>query len=225
MKLFTFGRAMLLATGMFCLQHASYSIAAPVTFNFEGAVRSDSIDYAGKFSDLGITTGTLLKGSYTFDSEAVDTAANTSLGIYNMSAPMGFELEVGNIDLSYAGDYVIRAFSDSPGTYEVYQNTGFSSNGLDFVWFRILLQGIDLADDTLPLTAPGMDGATTALVQLWGTETPEDPDNFRNQWRIQMDLTSLSGGIDANAGTVSAPSAAWLLLGLLGPALRVRHKT
>jgi hypothetical protein len=197
------------------LSAISNTYAASVTFNFTGTVRSDSLDYANELPGLGVAVGSLITGSVTFDSTVADIASNPAVGIYPMTAPSNFEISVGNI-LVVQNVFELK-ISDSPNPNEdgfVINNGNTLNTGEEY--FRILLQGINVDNDGLPLAPPDSSLATTALIQLWDG----DYTGFSDQWRIQADLTSLT------VSSVPLPAAAWLFLSALsGLIVAKRRKT
>ena len=170
------------AMAIFCL--TSDLPATPYTFTFEGVVTEVYDDY-GVF-DSSIVPGATLTGSYTFNSDVLDSNPDPRWGRYNYSAPapagMSMELTVGTqyIDADAPGAIGVDDNGYSVwDSYSVHGWTEGSTSSPDDGWaMEINLYGPEgmLSSDALLLVPPVFSRGDWALEydHLNGDPTEEE---------------------------------------------------
>ena len=123
--------------------------AAPLLFQFSGTVTQVPLD--GVFGDIGV--GDAIRGSYTFDTSAVDLVpADPATGSYTSNAPFGMTVTIGTHDFATSGSLNIGILNSFVDQYTV---LGTSATG--DVTIELFLQdntGSVFGNDHLPVSLP-----------------------------------------------------------------------
>jgi hypothetical protein len=180
----------------FCILLAGVASSAPITFNFTGSITSVPIDNV--FGDVGF--GTVLSGSFTFDSATADGApADPTTGSYShVGAPYLFTVDIGGHVFTadqFFNVAVLNAFVDQYSAFGLAQNLSL----------EILLQDNTATvfnSDALPTAAPPLSSFTFGTFRLTATF---------DEGEVQYEgvLDSLTGG-DPNP--IPEPSSFWLAI-------------
>lgn len=191
-----------------------------ITFEFRGTVSSTS----GLTPQPGWpAVGSTFQGTYRFNSNAVDSEAQPSQGIYTTLAPNG-DINVAVADFRwFAPASAVLTIDSPPGagsdTYEVGEYLGMSLTShpqvaatLDRWNFRLHMVGNGdlLNGPDLPVIPPPLDHTTQKLLALYGDSTSNlSPDPLVT---IVASLDSLQVVPEPSAAVVSATMMSRLLL-------------
>jgi hypothetical protein len=162
----SFGRARF-AIGFVCLVLvADEARSVPITFAFKGTVDRVLV-FVPIAQQNWPEPGTTFQGTYTFDSDAVDSSDDEFSGVYTTPPPSEVRLAAGQLELTGIGSYVATYNILTPGPRDVYE----AGNWLDSLeitsdpdlaavlnrnHFQLRIDGNTLLLDglVLPLTPP-----------------------------------------------------------------------
>jgi hypothetical protein len=180
----------------------STAAGAPLTFQFTGTVTQLNTDPTDAFAGA-IGFGSSVSGSYTFESLAVDGAADTDTGSYSSAgSPFGLSADIsgfpfGTGDLVNIG--VANNFAEGVDQYTVFATASDGSFS-----FSILLQnasGTAFSGDALPLAPPNL-----AMFSIREFHLIADVDG--NQVQIDGAINTLQVAAVPEPGTATLLAAA-----------------
>jgi PEP-CTERM motif len=194
--------------------------AAPVTFDFSGAVTQTTFNPSDPFAGA-IGIGTTFSGSYTFETTAADGNPFASNGSYSaFGAPYQFAVTIGGgFTFSTSDALTINTGNGPADQYSVLACAGgpfcFGSNASLFLED---LNGTVFAGDALPYPAPALSAFETALFTFNGFV-----DGAQVEIIGQLGSLVCSAGCDP-VGTPIPEPGTLLLVGSALAALRVRRR-
>ncbi len=175
------------------LAFATHASAQTVTIEVTAQV-DEMYDPTGALGNT-ILPGTLITGTYTYDSASSDTEPSSDFGHYHQ--PMGsygFDLSAGGYRFSYAPDSDMFVEISSSATANGYHaaNTNLAplTNGANVEAISLYLQdmdGVNLLSDQLPTVAPSLDGFEERRLEISGSDI-----NGLNQYDIKATVVSLA---------------------------------
>jgi len=148
--------------------------ADSITIEVTGVV-TDIRDLEEYPYDELIQVGDIFAGTYTYDSETIDSSSISGIGDYNHDSPYGFDISLGGFEFktseSHIGQFIISVFNDySLQTYDRYivesnlnvpLSTGLSVNRIS--WGLYDSTHTAFTSTNLPTIAPDIDA--------WGKNT------------------------------------------------------
>lgn len=180
--------------------------ASPTTFNFTGTISGVASDDLG----LGVSVGTPITGSYTFDSAAADSNPSPGTASYQMTgSPYGFTALILGQVFGTADFLAVNVVNNNPDDeYGVLGCAGglvgCSESGATYVVFNWLLtdsSNAAFSSPALPVTPPSLGGFQTNFFEL---DVLTEAGAFES---VQGSITSL-----VRAPTAAVPEPATLLL-------------
>jgi hypothetical protein len=173
-----FGRCAV-AIAFLCSALSAHAVSgASITFAFKGTV-----DRVLVYEPLGNQNwpepGTSFQGTYTFDSNAIDSSADPLSAVYTASPSSGVRVKVGQFELAALGTYVATYDVLTPAPRDLYEAGNWLSNMelhshpelaavLNRNHFQLQIDGNPLLLDglALPLTPPPLAAAFQATMAL-----------------------------------------------------------
>ena len=159
---------------------ADITLAAPITFQYEGVVFDVAQTKAPLLNPLGVVVGAPVTVTFTFESTTPDTAADSNTGLYP-NAILAMEATVGayTVLMDPGGDLnriVVHDFTSTE--FYIVETSAFDTVGANpsEMQFVLLDIGTMLASDALPTTPPLLGPNTSgafAVVGVYQAIVPE----------------------------------------------------
>ena len=122
--------------------------ATPITFLFSGTLSQVPVDEV--FGD--INAGEDLRGSYTFDSSAMDLVPDSAVGSFTSATPFGMQVTIGSHNFVAQGSLNIGVLNASVDQYTVLAQS--SPGNISLELFFQDNTGAVFSNDHLPITPP-----------------------------------------------------------------------
>ena len=174
------GEKMKATTIIFIILFASAAPAgaALVTIAIEGVI--DSVDDPYGFLAGSVEIGSLIQGTYTFESSTSDSNPDNKLGRYEHTSPYGVFLNIGGISFRTsptATSFLLEIGNDYPSSDDYFvlsqQNEPLCGDMdvQEIYWILTDQTGQTLGSDELPSTAPAVEDWSFNFLSISGSDS------------------------------------------------------